>query len=97
MREVMGAYGLATWARVGRCIADKYARYGSPLHALEQTQPRFSPPVLAAEAPEYLAAQRAFADARTWFGVQRLDAKSHFPPLEVPDETAAAIEGFVAG
>lgn len=98
VREDMGSYGLGMWARAGREIASAYARFGSPLRALTIMDERV--PVLHLYAqpddPEYLAAQQAFSAAHPWFHVQRLNARSHFPMFEVPDEMAAAIEAFVA-
>jgi pimeloyl-ACP methyl ester carboxylesterase len=51
---------------------------------------------LAAQ-PTPLSAQQAFAAEHDWFHVHRLSANSHFPCLEVPTESAAAISNFVAG
>jgi hypothetical protein len=71
-----------------------YAREGDPLQALSQ----LSPPVpllhvyAVPRAPEYLSAQESFARDHSWFAVRRLRAVSHFPTLEVPDETAGVLE-----
>ena len=46
-------------------------------------------------ADEVLAAQQEYAATHPWFSVHRLDARSHFPMFEVPDEMVAAIEAFV--
>lgn len=98
VRDDMGSYPFAMWARAGREIGAAYAKAGSPLRALAALQP--APPVLHLYAqpddPGYLAAQRAFGAAHPWFQASRLEACSHFPMYEVPDEIAAAIEGFVA-
>ncbi len=98
VRREMGAYGFEIWSRAGRCIADAYARYESPLRALAAlTQPpRFLHLFSQPKAPEFLAAQESFAREHPWFAVHRLDAVSHFPPLEVPDVTALEIERFAA-
>lgn len=94
----MGAYGFEMWARAGREIAAAYRRWGSPLAALsslEATLPvthLYSQP----DEPDYLAAQRDFADANAWYSVLKLDARSHFPMFEVPQEMSAEIERFVA-
>jgi pimeloyl-ACP methyl ester carboxylesterase len=93
----MSAYGSTMWARAGRAIAGEYARHGSPLRAMAELADAvpflhvFSQP----RAPEFLAAQEAFARAHPWFAVRRLDAVSHFPPLEAPDATAREIEAFI--
>src|SRR5437763_428176 len=96
-RAEMGSHGSEDWARAGREILATYAREGDPLQALG----RLSPPVptlhvfAQPRAPDYLAAQEAFARDHPWFAVRRLDAVSHFPTLEVPDATAAAIREFI--
>lgn len=48
------------------------------------------------EDPGYLAAQQRFAGANPWFQVKKLQARSHFPMYEVPDQMAAAINRFVS-
>lgn len=98
VREDMGSHGLVMWARAGREIGSAYARFGSPLRALAVMDERM--PVLHLYAqpddPDYLAAQQAFSAEHPWFQVRRLEARSHFPMFETPDEMAAAIETFVA-
>jgi pimeloyl-ACP methyl ester carboxylesterase len=97
VRHEMGAYGFEMWARAGREIGMEYAQHGSPLRALAQLYPRpeflhvFSQP----RAADFLAAQQGFSRDNPWFLARRLDAVSHFPPLEVPEATAAEIERFV--
>jgi len=46
-------------------------------------------------APEFLSAQESVARDHPWFAVRRLEAVSHFPTLEVPDETADVIREFI--
>ncbi len=98
VREDMGSYPFAMWARAGREIGAAYARAGSPLRALASLDPPV--PVLhlyaQPEDPGYLAAQQSFAAAHPWFQVAKPDARSHFPMYEVQDEMAATIERFVA-
>ncbi|MBI4965023.1 MAG: hypothetical protein HY913_17240 [Desulfomonile tiedjei] len=48
------------------------------------------------EDPRYFAAQEDFSAAHPWFHVTKLEARSHFPMFEMPDEMATAIERFVA-
>ncbi len=99
VKEDMGSYGREMWARAGREIAAAYARAGNGLSALQSLEPPVPVLHLYAQptAPEYLAAQQAFAAQHPWFQVQRLDTNSHFPTLEVPEQIAAAIERFVPG
>ena len=47
-------------------------------------------------APDFLAAQEAFARAHSWFTVKRLDGVSHFPQLELTEATASAVSEFIA-
>jgi pimeloyl-ACP methyl ester carboxylesterase len=96
----MGRYGFGHWSRAGREIAAAFATEGSPLAALERFEERGAAcPTLHVYAQPaddaVLAAQQAYAGQHPWFQVQRLDARSHFPMFEVPDELAAAVEGFV--
>lgn len=98
VREDMGSYGFDMWARAGRDIGAAYARAASPLQALAALSPAV--PVLhlyaQPEDPGYLAAQQSFGAAHPWFAVRKLQARSHFPLLEAPDEVSAAIEQFIA-
>jgi hypothetical protein len=43
---------------------------------------------------DYLAAQEQAAEQHPWFQVCRLEAHSHFPMFEVPDDMVARIEEF---
>ena len=97
VREEIGVYGYEMWARAARAIEASYARELSPLEALARLLPAI--PVLHLYAqPEdsaYLATQKKFAASHPWFRMRRLNAGSHFPMFEVPDEMAAAIRQFV--
>lgn len=98
VREEMGSYGFEMWARAAREIHRAYRIAGSPLHQLALLEPH--PPALHLYAqPDswgFLAAQQEFALMNSWFHVQKLDAKSHFPMFEVPEVISSAIEGFIA-
>ncbi|MBI2247783.1 MAG: alpha/beta hydrolase [Armatimonadetes bacterium] len=97
IRNEMGSHGFDDWARAGREIVAMYAREGNPLQALSE----LSPPVAVLHVyaqprvPEYLSTQESFARDHPWFAVRRLEAASHFPTLEVPDETAGVIREFI--
>jgi pimeloyl-ACP methyl ester carboxylesterase len=98
--DVMGAHGYPMWARGGREIAAEYARHGRPLDAFAAlpSPPRVLHLYAQPAAPEYLAAQQAFAAEHDWFSVQRIDsASSHFTSIEAPALVAGAIERFVQG
>jgi pimeloyl-ACP methyl ester carboxylesterase len=58
--------------------------------------PRFLHVFSQPRAPEFLAAQESFARDNPWFQARRLEAASHFPPLEAPDTTAAELVRFAA-
>ena len=97
IRNQMLSHGYEMWSRAGREISAMYAREGDPLEALS----RLTPPVPVLHvyaqppAPEYLSTQESFARDHPWFHVRRLEAASQFPPLEIPDETAAVIREFI--
>lgn len=98
VRENMGAYPATMWSRAGREIAGAYAREGNPLKSLAAFP---SPPQVLhlytqPTDPAYLAAQELFAAEHPWFSVRRLEARSHFPTIEVPEQVQKHIEGFIA-
>ena len=95
--QMLISHGYEMWSRGGREISAMFAREGDPLKALS----KLSPPVAVLHvyaqppAPEYLSTQESFAREHPWFHVRRLEAASQFPPLEIPDETAAVIREFI--
>lgn len=98
VRVRMGSFNAEMWGRSGREIAAAYKKYFSPLRALEKLNPTL--PILHIYAqpsdPAYYQAQQSFADSNPWFSFRRVDAISHFPTLEVPEEIYEAIEKFIA-
>lgn len=99
VQHVMGGFGFSMWSRAGREISAAYKRHHNPLRALEGfKQPA---PVLHiyAQPPDaaYWDSQQFFAKSHPWFSAKRVNALSHFPMLESPEETAEAIETFVIG
>ena len=97
IRTEMESHGSEDWKRAGREITAHYEREGNPLQALSKFSPAV--PLLHAyghpRAPEYLLGQESFARDHPWFAVSRLEAVSHFPTLEAPDEAARAIREFI--
>lgn len=95
---VMNRQGADMWMRSGREIEAEYRREGSPLRALAALDP--PRPVLhlygQPAAPDYLEVQERFAAEHDWFSVRRLDARTHFSMIEVPEAVAAGIEEAVA-
>ena len=83
--------------RSGREIGACYARGEYPLKALSTLNPPAPTLHLYAQPdmPEYLQGQQAFAAENPWFRVTKLQAHSHFPTFEVPDQIAGEIERFV--
>jgi pimeloyl-ACP methyl ester carboxylesterase len=97
IRNEMESHGFEDWARAGREISAMYAHEGDPLQALSQLSPPVPMLHVYAEprAPEYLSVQQSFARDHSWFAVRRLESVSHFPTIEVPDETAGVIREFI--
>ncbi|WP_448562622.1 alpha/beta fold hydrolase [Trichothermofontia sp.] len=97
VRGEMGSYGADMWMRSGRGIGGCYQAGEYPLNAMMTIDP--PAPILhiyaQPSADDYLAAQEAFAQEHPWYHVHRLQANSHFPTFEVPEDMARAIEGFV--
>lgn len=98
VHHVMGGFGFSMWSRAGREIAAAYAKHGNPLRALEALPSPvpvlhiYAQPVDAA----YWDSQLFFTKSHPWFTARRVNALSHFPMLEVPEEIAEAIENFVS-
>lgn len=97
VRDEMESYGFEMWSRAAREISTAYADAGTPLQVLAGLHPPLPVLHLYAQPDDrrYLAAQQGFAASHSWFSVQRLNARSHFPMFEAPDEMAQAIEEFV--
>lgn len=95
--EEMGAYGQEMWARAAREIVLAYGQWGSPQHALASIHPALPVLHLYSQPKEdaYLWAQEAFSAAHPWFRVRRLHGETHFPSLEIPEETVEAVEAFI--
>jgi pimeloyl-ACP methyl ester carboxylesterase len=93
----MGEFDFDMWSRAGREIAAAFAEQGSPVAALTALDP--TPPTLHVYAqpddPGLLAAQQQYAGEHPWLSVVRLDAQSHFPMFEVPEEMSEKILRFV--
>jgi pimeloyl-ACP methyl ester carboxylesterase len=93
--ESMGSYGFDMWSRAGREISQAFQKRPVPLDACAELSDCPTLHLYAQPRDDgYLAAQQVYAAEHPWFRVQRLDATSHFPCLEVPDQVAAAIAGF---
>ena len=90
------SYGAPTGSGPGReiaaCFAAKRRSAGGARRAASRARPCTSTP--SRPTTSVLAAQQALADTHAWFEVHRLDARSHFPMFEVPDEMARLVEEF---
>jgi pimeloyl-ACP methyl ester carboxylesterase len=95
VREEMGRAEFSMWARAARAISTRY-KQGRPLDALARLAPHVPTLHLCVAAPDsdVVAEQRQFAEQHPWFEVAPLEASSHFPMLEVPDEMAESIARF---
>ncbi|WP_044198243.1 alpha/beta fold hydrolase [Hyalangium minutum] len=99
VREDMGSFGAEMWHRSGWEIANAYAQQTYPLRALSALVPPVPVMHLYAQPadPAYEMAQQSFAADHPWFQGVRLDARSHFPTLEVPEVVVEHLERFLAG
>jgi pimeloyl-ACP methyl ester carboxylesterase len=100
--DSMSAYGFPMWSRAGREIFESFATHPAPLAEFAALAASSSPSPTAhlyaqPRDDSYLSAQQVFAAEHEWFHVHRLPANSHFPCLELPAETASAINNFLAG
>ena len=95
--DAMGDYGFPHWRRAGREIASAFAAQGSPLAALERLDVSCPTLHLYAQPTDdaLLVSQQDYASTQPWFAVRRLDAQSHFPTFEVPQDIVMAVEEFL--
>lgn len=95
--DKMSIFEFEMWRNAGRNIAAAYDHFGNPLAALKGLKPPVSVLHLYAQPPDpaYFEAQQSFAATQPWFKVQRINAGSHFPMLEQPEEISLQIEGFI--
>jgi pimeloyl-ACP methyl ester carboxylesterase len=93
----MGKLGFDMWSRAGREIGAAFRKHESPLAVLERMAPPCPTLHLYAQPddPSFLSAQQSYSESHPWFQVQKLDARSHFPTLEVPALVSTAITRFV--
>jgi pimeloyl-ACP methyl ester carboxylesterase len=86
------------WARAAREIAAQFECHGVPLENVAEDDPPPATLHLYAQPgdPAFLDAQQGFAADHAWFRVEKLDAVSHFPILEVPDAMAEHLSRFAA-
>ena len=96
--DEMGSYQFDMWNRAGREISNAYNTYGNPLKAISNL--REHPEVLhlygQPDDPAYLQAQEKFIQSNSWFKVQKLDTKSHFPMFEKPALVGNSILSFAS-
>lgn len=99
VKDEMGSYKFDMWSRAAREINKLYTTYGSPLQALSQMEDK--PEVFHVygqpDMVEYFNTQVHFSQSNPWFTVKKIDAKSHFPMFEIPEELSQAILDFVSG
>lgn len=96
LRDVMGKYDAAMWARAARSISNAYSECGSPLQEMARLQPPL--PVLhiysQPQDEGFAELQAAFAARNPWYSYHKLAAKTHFATFEVPDEIVRLIADF---
>lgn len=97
LRDVMGKYDGAMWARAARSIGAAYSEYGTPLRELSRIE--LPVPVLHVYSQPadggFAEMQAAFAARHPWYSFHKLPGKTHFAMLEAPDEMARVITDFV--
>ncbi|ERG69238.1 hypothetical protein HMPREF9336_04382 [Segniliparus rugosus ATCC BAA-974] len=98
IRDEMGGFGFDVWARAGRVIETAYRAWGSPMERmLRLAEPRPVRHVFngAAGSEDELLHER-FHQEHPWFTYRRLDGKTHFPALELPEQVAGELHGLLA-
>jgi pimeloyl-ACP methyl ester carboxylesterase len=98
IRNEMSSYGFDMWKRASRAISRSYKSYGSPLNLLTSLKPEIPVMHLYSQPEEhaYLISQENFSASHEWFKVRRLNLKSHFLTIEVPELASSIIEQFIS-
>jgi pimeloyl-ACP methyl ester carboxylesterase len=91
----MATYGFDMWSRAGRAIAGDFEAHGTPVAALAESEMPTLHVYAQPTDDAFLETQQEFSARNSWFHVQRVPGRSHFPGIEVPVQTASAIESFV--
>lgn len=91
----MAEHDRTMWARAGREIAASFSTEPVPLAAFAELGRPVKHLYAQPRNPEFLTAQQEYAERHPWFEVERLDAVSHFPMIEVPRTVATHVEEFV--
>lgn len=96
VRDEMGAYGFEDWSRALREIGAAYDVHGNPLTHLASLDPPVPAMHLYTQprTKDYMEGQESFAREHPWFRPHLMDAVTHFPTIEAPEETVAAIRDF---
>jgi pimeloyl-ACP methyl ester carboxylesterase len=94
--DEMGSYQFDMWCRAGREISNAYNTYGNPLKAISNLKDHPEALHLYGQPDDqaYLQAQENFTQTNSWFKVQKLNTKSHFPMFEKPDLVGNSILSF---
>src|SRR6185312_1153665 len=95
--DKMSIFEFDMWRNAGKSIAAAYDHFGSPLAALKGLKPPVPALHLYAQPADsaYYEVQQSFAATHPWFKVQRINAGSHFPMLEQPEDISERIAGFI--
>jgi len=95
--DKMSMFEFDMWRNAGKSIAAAYDHFGSPLAALKGLKPPVPALHLYAQPADsaYYEVQQSFAATHPWFKVQRINAGSHFPMLEQPEDISERIAGFI--
>ena len=93
----MGSYGFDMWEKAAKAIIGAYKNHGSPLNLLTLIKPDIPVLHLYSQPDEhgYLVSQENFSASHEWFKVRKLNLKSHFLTIEVPELASSIVEQFI--
>ncbi len=97
VKNEMASYDFEMWSRAARAIEDSYEKHGSPIKLLSEMEPHVPVLHLYSQPEEhgYLISQENFSASNNWFNVRKLNLRSHFLTIEVPELAASIIEQFI--
>ncbi len=98
VKNEMASYSFDMWENASKAIINAYRTHGSPINVLTSMKP-YVPVLHLYSQPDdhgYLVSQENFSASHEWFKVRKLNLRSHFLTIEVPELAASIVENFIS-
>lgn len=97
IKNEMASYGYDMWKKSAKAIGSAYKNFGAPFNALIALKPLVPVLHLYSQPDDnaYLVSQENISASHEWFKVRKLNLKSHFLTIELPELAASIVEHFI--